>query len=87
MADQAVQLSFEVGGEPPTSTLLRMSGGVFTHRELRKGEEIHVQVVDADGVVVADGYGRVVAVQFKDTLDKESGDVTGTERIHSVKVS
>lgn len=87
MADQVQQLTFEVGGEPPTSTLLRMSGGVFTHRELRKGEEVHLQVVDADGQIVADGYGRVIGVAFKDKLDKETGDVVETERVHSVKVS
>lgn len=82
---QELQLTFNVGGEKPTDTVLRMSGGVFTHRELSKGEEIHLQVVDADGQVVADGYGRVIGVAFKDKI--EDGVVVQTERIHSVKVT
>lgn len=81
-----VQLTFEVGGDPPTAALLGFSGKVFVHRELVKGEEVHLQVVDADGTVVADGYGRVVGVAFRDRLD-EHGQVTATERVHSVKVS
>lgn len=83
---QPPQLSFDVGGSKPDTAILRMSGGVFVHRQLQKGEEVHVQVVDADGVVVADGYGRVVGILFKDKLD-EHGVVTATERVHSVKVS
>jgi hypothetical protein len=86
VSDTQQQLTFDVGGQPPDSTLMRVSGGVFTHRQLTKGEEVHLQVVDADGVVVADGYGRVVGVAFKDKLDKD-GNVESTERVHSVKVS
>jgi hypothetical protein len=87
MDETVQQLSFNVGGTPPEKALVRFSGGVFLARELTKGEEIHLQVVDADGRTVADGYGRVVAVAFKDTLDKETGDVVSSERVHSVKVS
>jgi hypothetical protein len=79
MSEQVQQLSFDVGGLPPEKAIVRFSGGVFLAREL--------QVVDADGQTVADGYGRVVAVAFKDTLDKDTGDVASTERVHSVKVS
>lgn len=86
MTDTAQQLTFDVGGEKPTESVIRISGGVFTSRELSKGEEIHLQVVDADGQVVAEGYGRVVGVAFKDRFD-EHGHVTETERSHSVKVS
>ena len=86
MTDTAKQLTFDVGGEKPTESVLRMSGGVFTQRELKKGEELHLQVVDADGVVVADGYGRVVSVLFKDTID-EHGTVTATERIQGAKIT
>lgn len=89
MADEStnVQLTFEVGGEPPTKAVFTLSGRPFAHRELAKGEEVHLQIVDADGEVVADGYGRVVGVAFKDVIDKDTGSVLGTERIHSVKVS
>ena len=84
--DQQVQLSFEVGGAKPQIAIVRLSGGAVVHRELQKGEEIHMQVVDMDGVVVADGYGKVVQVAFKDKLD-EQGTVTASERIHTVKMS
>lgn len=86
MTDTAQQLTFEVGGEKPTESLLRVSGGIYTSRELAKGEEVHLQVVDADGTVVADGYGTVVGVAFKDKRD-EHGHVSSTERSHSVKVA
>ena len=80
------QLTFDVGGEKPTVSLAGFSGRLFTHRQLSKGEELHLQVVDADGQTVADGYGRVVGVAFKDKLGKE-GELVETERFHSVKVS
>ncbi len=86
MTDTAQQLTLDVGGEKPTESLLRFSGGLFTARELSKGEEVHLQVVDADGTVVADGYGRVLGVAFKDKVD-EHNNVTATERVQSVKVS
>lgn len=86
MTDTAQQLTFDVGGEKPTESLLRISGGIFTSRELSKGEEVHLQVVDADGAVVADGYGRVLAIAFKDKAD-EHNNITATERVQSVKVS
>lgn len=88
MSDQAsVQLSFEVGGGLPSKMVLTVSGRPFAHRELLKGEEIHLQIVGADGKTVADGYGRVIGVAFKDKVDKDTGEVVETERIHSIKVS
>ena len=80
------QLTFSVGGETPSTAVVRISGAIHVHRELAKGEETHVQVVDADGVCVADGYGAVVAVSFKDRRD-EHGSVTETERTHTLKVA
>ena len=85
MASAQQQFSFDVGGNQPDEAILRLSGAVHVHRELQKGEEVHLQVVDADGKPVADGYGRVTGITFKDTWDDE-GDVT-TQRIHSIKVS
>lgn len=52
MTDTAQQLTFDVGGEKPTESLMRISGGVFTARELIKGEEIHLQALRA-----VDRYG------------------------------
>lgn len=83
---QPSQLTFNVGGEKPDTAVLRFSGGLMLDRELAKGEELHVQVVDTDGVVVGNAYGRVVTVAFKDKVD-EHGSVTSTERVHSAKVS
>jgi hypothetical protein len=83
---QAPQLTFDVGGEKPSKAVLRFSGGLFLDRELAKGEELHVQVVDTDGQVVGNAYGRIVAVAFKDKVD-EHGSVTETERVHFAKVS
>lgn len=83
---QPDQLTFDVGGDTPTSAVLRVTGSIHLHRELAKGEEAHVQVVDADGVCVADGYGTVVAVSFRDRRD-EHGNVTETERGHTLKVA
>lgn len=80
------QLTFNVGGSAPTKSRAGVSGRLFTHRELSKGEEVHLQVVDADGEVVADGYGRVLAVAFKDKFDAD-GELVETERFHSIKVT
>lgn len=85
MDDTVQQLTFDVGGNQPDKALVRFSGDAFVHRHLTKGEEVHLQVVDADGQVVADGYGRVVGVSFRDKL--EDGNVVETTRVHSVKFS
>lgn len=83
--EHAPQLTFDVGGELPEVGLVRFSGSVFVDRDLPKGEEVHLQVVGRDGEILANGYGKVVAVSFKDTVDKYEN--THTERIHSVQVS
>lgn len=84
--DEKAQLTFDVGGNKPDKAVLRFSGGLMLDRELAKGEELHVQVVDMDGQVVGNAYGRIVSIAFKDKLD-EHGAVTETERTHSAKVS
>ncbi len=81
------QLTFDVGGESPTSAVLRMAGAIHLHRELSKGEECHVQIVTvAEGEVVGDAYGPVVAISFKDRRD-EHGEISETERGHTLKVA
>jgi hypothetical protein len=87
--DASPQLSFNVGGELPTETIIRVTGGMFTTRELRKGEEIHVQVVDTDGETVANGYGQVETVGFRDVYQKVDGErvLDHTERVHGAKVT
>lgn len=86
MTDTVKQLTFDVGGDKPTESILRVAGGMYTTRELSKGEEVHIQVVDADGQVVADGYGRITTVAFKDKID-EHGSVTATERLQGAKIT
>lgn len=83
---QQLELTFNVGGDKPSRAILSVSGRVHVHRELDKGEEVHLQVVGPDGEIVADGYGRVVGVAFKDKFDKD-GELVETERLHQVKVT
>jgi hypothetical protein len=85
-ATQPKQLTFNVGGEEPTISIVRVSGGATLQQDLDKGDEVHVIVSTMDGEIVANGYGHVVAVTFKDTRD-EHGTVTQTERIQTVKIS
>lgn len=80
-----MRFSFDVGGTEPNVASLKVSGPLNVERDLKKGEEIHVRVVDADGQIIADGYGNVVAVAFKDHRDKD-GILVDTERIHTAKL-
>lgn len=79
------QLSFEVGGKQPDQAVIRISGSVHLDKELKKGDEIHLTIGDMDGEVVANGYGRITQVAFKDQM--EEGQVVATERIHTAKVA
>ncbi len=80
------QLTFDVGGNPPDVSVIRISGGAMLLKELAKGDEVHMVVSGMDGEIVANGYGHVVAVTFKDKLD-EHGIVAATERIQTVKIT
>lgn len=86
MAIDETQLSFTVGGSMPTKSRARIAGGLFTHREIEKGEELHMQLVDSDGTIVADGYGRVESITFKDVYDKD-GELAEVQRVHGVKIT
>ena len=85
-SDDRVQLSFDVGGATPDVASIKVSGGFGLAREMRKGETVGVRIIDADGQILADADGYVVAVQFKDKRNKY-GDVESTERSHTVKVN
>lgn len=78
-----------VGGEPITQTLLRFAGTVFTDRVLSKGEGVHLIVMDDAGEVVANGYGQVEDVAFKDVYKKIEGErvFDHARRIDIAKVS
>ena len=77
------QLSFDVGGQRPTGAALSMSGKLALDRELRKGEQVVVNVVDENGEIVVSGHGAVVAVSFVDRETEAEGLVTTRE--HKVK--
>lgn len=79
------QLSFLVGGRDPDISIIRVSGGITSTQDLRKEQEVHVVVSTMDGEVVANGYGYVVGVSFKDNY--KDGVVDSTDRIQTVKVS
>ena len=65
--------------------LIRFSGTAFTpDAVLDNGDELHVQVVQTgSGAVIADAFGKVVAVTDRPRKDAESV----IERIYSVRVS
>lgn len=87
LASEPKQLSFFVGGATPDLSLISIGGRMICQEELPKGAEIHVQVIDVtSGLVVADGYGVVEGLSFKDKRD-ESNNVVETTRLHSAKVS
>lgn len=87
IGNQPKQLSFFVGGSAPTISVIQLSGAPICETELAKGTEIHVQCINVEtGEVVANGYGRVEALSFKDKRD-EDDNVVETRRTHHAKVS
>lgn len=64
--------------------LIRFSGTAFTpDAVLDNGDELHVQVVNSSGAIVADAFGKVVAVTDRPRKDAEMV----IERVYSVRVS
>lgn len=84
------QLALDFNGPEVNESVLNLSGGCFLvdpatggPLELRRGTELHVQVIDVDtGEVVGNAYGRVLK---KGTVDKElrETDDEGRHLIHS----
>lgn len=85
MVQQQEQLSFDVGGQIPDVGVLKVGGQLMVGTDVSKGTEVHIVVSGMDGEVIANGYGHVVGVAFKDVY--KDGDIVGTERIHAVKVT
>jgi hypothetical protein len=71
------QLSFDVGGQKPSNIKLSFSGTLSIDRQLLKGQELVLHILDQDGEIIADAHGTVVAVAFVDKRDKD-GFVTTT---------
>jgi hypothetical protein len=85
MEQPELQLSFDVGGAKPDKATLKLSGSVVLDAELKKGDEVYLRLINADGEPIADAQGHVSTVAFKDIRDKD-GFVLGTERGHTVKL-
>jgi hypothetical protein len=85
------QLSLDVLPDPrlvPGGLLigkLRISGEFGVERDLNRGEQIIVQISDADGQVITTALGMVSGVGFANIMDKEA--VIGTERQHRAKLA
>lgn len=87
MEEVQTSFTFDVGGiNNPDTASLRLSGSFDLARELKKGELVGLRIVNADGEIIAEGDGYVVAVAFKDKRDK-LGQVVETERAHTVKLA
>lgn len=84
-ANDQLRFSFDVGGATPDTATLKIGGTLLLERELRKGEEVGVRVVDADGHVLAQADGYVTAVAFKDRRNGD-GEIVETERAHTARV-
>lgn len=81
------QLSFDVGGDhgQPEVATFRVSGALATSiRELEKGEDVRISIIDADGQVVAAGEGYVRGVGFREHRPKDGP--SWTERTHAIKL-
>lgn len=76
-----------VGGRAPDNSLIRFVRSIaFLDRDLQKGEEIHVQILDTAGNVVGNGYATVDSIEFRDNRDKD-GHVVSTDRVALVKLT
>lgn len=86
MSGAPEQLTLEIGAlEPPTTSTFRITGALGEDaRELYVDDAVRVQVMNADGEIIADGYGDVVAVGFKRHRPAKSRPYV--ERIQTIKL-
>ncbi len=66
----------------PENRLVRFSGTAFLEGPLERDQEVHVQVINADGELIANAYGRVDNV-----TERTRRDGKAVEYIHMIKVS
>lgn len=79
------QLSFDVGvDERPTGSTFRITGSLDEARELYVDDAVRVNVMSADGEIIAGGYGSVVAVGFK--RQRPAKREAYVERVHTIKL-
>lgn len=77
-------LDFNVGGHRPDTARLGITGKIDLDKQLHKGENFVIQILDEDNEIIAAGSGTCVAIAFTDKTDKE-GNVT-TTREHKIKL-
>lgn len=76
-------MGFEVGGQEPDVSIVRLSGGIVADTDLEKGLEVQVEVISTlTGEVVARGFGSVTSVAFRARRDG-----SGTDRVQTVKAT
>lgn len=63
---------------------LKLKGEMPVRKDLNAGQQVTVQVADADGVVICSGLFEVGLPNFKDVKMNGVG-VIGTERVHGAK--
>lgn len=83
------QLTFRVGGDAIGQSIfgsLSISGSAPIERDLDLGDEVRIQVIAADGAVVATSAAIVGAPNFKAHRDKY-GEIMAVERAHRAKVA
>jgi hypothetical protein len=64
---------------------LRITGEFGVDRDLNRGEQLTVQVADADGQIITTALVGVVGVGFVNITDQ--GTVIGTERQHKARLA
>lgn len=84
----AHQLTFEVAPHPEAGEFidgsLKISGTFGCRKDLNPGDELTVQIANADGEVIASGLAEVGPVGFAPI--KVKNEVIGTERVHKAKL-
>ena len=82
------QMTFDIGDlaaeELPVAGKFTIGGQLRAIDELKKNAVVHIQISDADGVVVATGSGLVNSIEF---VNYGKDEVRWTERRHKIRMS
>ena len=84
--EQTRILTRDIGGSrDPDVASFKVSGAIATFAELQMEAKVHVAITDADGQVIASGYGEVSNIGFKKHKATRSRS-SMLERIHTIGV-
>lgn len=72
------------GEHKPIVGALKISGALTVDEDLQPGEDLTIQVCNADGQVIASSSAQIGPIGFKSI--KQSGVTIGTERMHTAEV-